>query len=36
MTVEGKYTFGNRVDYRGDDANAMPLSPSDIHGEEEH
>jgi len=34
MSVEGGYTFGTRVDFRGQDANAVPLSPSDIHGEE--
>lgn len=32
MAVEGNYTFGTRVEYMGHDANAVPLSPSDLHG----
>jgi len=32
LGAEGEYTFGTRVDYRGHDANAQPLSVEDIHG----
>jgi cytochrome c oxidase subunit 4 len=38
MVVEGNYTFGTRVDYRGQDANAERIHVDDVHGgtEEEH
>lgn len=32
MAIEGDYTFGTRVEYRGDDPNAQPLSVHDVHG----
>jgi len=32
MAVEGNYTFGTRVNYMGQPADAVPLSPSDLHG----
>ena len=32
MAIEGDYTFGTRVEYRGHDANAQPLSIHDVHG----
>ena len=35
LLIEGNYTFGTRVDYRGHDANAQPLSIEDVHGTEE-
>lgn len=34
MAVEGDYTFGTRVDYRGHDPNAQPVSVHELHGEE--
>lgn len=33
MAVEGNYASGTRYQYMGHDPNAMPLTPSDIHGE---
>ena len=36
MAVEGKYTEETRFVYRGDDRNAVALTPSDIHGEGDH
>lgn len=36
MAVEGKYTEETRFVYRGDDRNAVALTPSDIHGGGEH
>ncbi len=38
LGAEGQYTFNTRVEYRGQDANAQPLSVADVHGgaEEEH
>ncbi len=33
MAVEGNYTFGTRVDYRGHDANATRIHVSDVHGD---
>jgi len=35
LLVEGNYTFDTRVGFRGQDANAQPLSIEDLHGEEE-
>ncbi|MEX0903421.1 MAG: cytochrome C oxidase subunit IV family protein [Pseudohongiellaceae bacterium] len=32
MAVEGDYTFDSRVVYRGQDADAQPLSIEDVHG----
>ncbi len=40
LGAESQYTWGTRVQYRGQDPNAMPLSVEDVHGggheEEEH
>lgn len=36
MAVEGKYTEETRFVYRGDDRNAVALTPSDIHGVGDH
>jgi len=38
MVIEGEYTFGTRVDYRGHDAAAERIHVTDVHGstEEEH
>ncbi len=36
MAIEGKYTEETRFVYRGDDRNAVALTPSDLHGEEGH
>lgn len=33
MAIEGEYTFGTRVDYRGQDANATRIHVSDVHGD---
>jgi cytochrome c oxidase subunit 4 len=35
MTIEGNYTSAARYLYMGHDRNAVALSPSDLHGEEE-
>jgi len=35
MTVEGNYTAGTRYTYMGHDRDAVALTPSDIHGEEQ-
>jgi cytochrome c oxidase subunit IV len=32
LGVEGQYTWGTRVEYRGHDPNAQPLSVADVHG----
>lgn len=38
MVIEGNYTFGTRVEYRGQAANAERIHVDDVHGgaEEEH
>lgn len=41
LGAEGQYTWNTRVEYRGHDPNAQPLSVEDVHGgghagEEEH
>ena len=32
MGIESEYTWGTRVEYRGQDPNQVPLSVEDIHG----
>ena len=34
MAIEGDYTFATRVEFRGHDANAVPVSVHDLHSEE--
>jgi len=36
MAIEGKYTEETRFVYRGDDRNAVALTPGDLHGGGEH
>ena len=35
MTIEGNYTSETRYQYRAHDRDAVALTPSDLHGEEE-
>ena len=32
MGIESEYTWGTRVEYRGQDPNQVPLSVEDVHG----